>query len=497
MDRTRHHQRQALADLAEQAMRDRGLEPEVPADALRQAASLQSPANEHGTDIADLTAWAWCSIDNDDSRDLDQLTAIEPLPGGSRRLHVAVADVDALVPKDSPIDRYAATNTTSVYTPARIFPMLPERLSTDLTSLNPGEVRLAMVTSIDFDADGIAGRELIRRARVHSKAKLAYDSVTAWLTDDAPLPAPAAAVPGMDAQLRDQDALAQRLRERRRALGALEFHTIQPKAQFNGDDVVSLDEQPQNRARQLIEEFMIATNGAVARFLEANGRASIQRVVRSPERWMQIRDAVAEYGETLPPEPDGAALQRFLAQQRARDPVRFPDLSLTLIKLMGAGEYEVIRSSAEDVGHFGLAVSDYSHSTAPNRRFPDLVTSRLVKATLAGKPSPYGVDVLTSIAAHCTRQEDAANKVERQVRKSAAAMLLDARIGETFDGVITGVSRGNTWVRIFRPPAEGMLRGATGLRVGRKVRVRLVETNVERGFIDFEMSQGDSHPPRG
>jgi exoribonuclease-2 len=486
MDHATHHPRERLADLAEQAMRDRGLDPDFPAEVLRQAAEIEGPAEETGPDIADLTAMAWCSIDNDDSRDLDQLTVLESLPGGNVRLHVAIADVDALVPQGSPIDRYAATNTTSVYTAARIFPMLPEKLSTGLTSLNPGEERLALVTSIDFDAAGITGREVIRRAHVRNQAKLAYDSVTAWLTGDAPLPAPAAAVPGLDAQLRDQDALGQRLRERRRALGALEFQTIQPKAQFKGDDVVSLDEQPQNRARQLIEEFMIATNGAVARFLEANGRPSIQRVVRSPERWVQIREAVSEYGETLPPEPDGAALQRFLAQQRARDPVRFPDLSLTLIKLMGAGEYEVIRSSAEDVGHFGLAVSDYSHSTAPNRRFPDLVTSRLVKATLAGEPPPYDVDELTAIAAHCTRQEDAANKVERQIRKSAAAMLLGGRIGETFDGVVTGVSKGNTWVRVFRPPAEGMLRGAQGLRVGRKVRVRLVDTNVERGFIDFE-----------
>jgi exoribonuclease-2 len=484
MDRaTHHHQRQELADLAEQAMRERGLEPDFPDDAQRQAAGFHAPADQTGPGIEDLSALAWCSIDNDDSRDLDQLTVIESLPGGTTRLHVAVADVDALVRKDSPIDRYAAGNTTSVYTPARIFPMLPEKLSTDLTSLNPKQMRLALVTSIDFDAEGVAGKIAIRRAKVHSKAKLAYDSIAAWLVGDAPLPVAAA---GLEEQLRNQDALAQHLRERRRAQGALEFQTVQPKATFAGDDVADLAEQPQNRARQLIEEFMIATNGAVAAFLDDQGRATIQRVVRSPERWARIRDVVGELGETLPPEPDGAALQRFLAQQRARDPVRFPDLSLTLIKLMGAGEYEVHRPGSRDVGHFGLAVASYSHSTAPNRRFPDLVTSRLVKAALAGAPSPYGVEELADIAGHCTRQEDAANKVERQTRKSAAAMLLGGRVGDRFDGVITGVAKGNTWVRIFQPPAEGMLRGARGQRVGQKVRVRLVDTNVERGFIDFE-----------
>ncbi|MEO7774699.1 MAG: RNB domain-containing ribonuclease [Steroidobacteraceae bacterium] len=483
MDQPRH-QRQLLADLAEQVMRERGLTPDFPADVLRQLADIHAIDNSPG--IADLTILPWCSIDNDDSRDLDQLTVIEALPGGSTRLHVAVADVDALVPKDSPIDRYAAHNTTSVYTPARIFPMLPEKLSTDLTSLNPGQMRLAMVTSIDHDAEGVAGKVALRRARVHSKAKLAYDSIAAWLENDAPLPAVAAAVAGLDQQLRNQDALAQRLRERRRELGALEFQTLQPKATFAGDDVANLEQQEQNRARQLIEEFMIATNGAVARFLDDQHRATIQRVVRSPERWTRIRDVVGEYGETLPPESDGAALQRFLAQQRVRDPVRFPDLSLTLIKLMGAGEYEVHRPGSRDVGHFGLAVSGYSHSTAPNRRFPDLVTSRLVKAALAGAASPYAVEELAEIAEHCTRQEDAANKVERQIRKSAAAMLLSGRVGERFDAVVTGVSKGNTWVRIFRPPAEGMLRGARGQRVGKKMRVRLVDTNVERGFIDFE-----------
>ena len=486
MDQARHHQRQTLADLAEQAMRERGLDPDFPEEVLRQVAGIKGPAADTNPGIADLSAMAWCSIDNDDSRDLDQLTVLEPLPGGAVRLHVAVADVDALVPKDSAADRYAANNTTSVYTAARVFPMLPEKLSTDLTSLNPGQSRLAMVTSLDFDAEGVAGKATIRRARVLSKAQLAYDSVSAWVTGEGPLPAAAAAAPGMDEQLRSQDALAQRLRERRRDQGALEFQTLQPKAQFDGDDVVNLEQQPQNRARQLIEEFMVATNVAVATYLTEQGRATLQRVVRSPERWARIREVVSELGETLPPEPDGAALQRFLSVQRARDPMRFPDLSLTLIKLMGAGEYEVKRPGAHDTGHFGLAVTDYSHSTAPNRRFPDLVTSRLVKAALVNAPSPYSVEELASIAEHCTRQEDAANKVERQIRKSAAALLLGGRLGETFDGVITGVSHGNTWVRIFRPPAEGLLRGARDARVGRKVRVRLVDTNVDRGFIDFE-----------
>lgn len=486
-DNTLHpHQKQELAELAVAAMHERGLEPEFPRAVLRQLEQIDAPGDAAGADVVDLTAMPWCSIDNDDSRDLDQITVSEMLDDGSVRIRVAIADVDALVGKDTPIDRHAQINTTSVYTSARIFPMLPEKLSTDLTSLNPGQERIALVTEMVFDAAGDMRRSHVHRARVRNQAQLAYDAVSDWLEGNGPLPVAADAVPGLDQQLRTQDAVAQQLRARRREAGALEFHTLQPRARFAGERVVAIEEQPHNRARQLIEEFMVAVNGVTARLLAGKRRAAIRRVVRSPERWLRIAEVAAQHGWQLPAKPDSSALQQFLANARRRDPLRFPDLSLIIVKLMGRGEYVVERPGAPAIGHFGLAVRDYTHSTAPNRRYPDLITGRLLKATLTGEASPYSDTELEFLANHCTRQEDAANKVERQLRKSEAAMLLEARIGEEFDGVVTGRSKGNTWLRIFDPPAEGKLLPSRELRVGDKLRARLVATNVERGFIDFE-----------
>ena len=482
----RQHQRSDLDALAVAAMHERGLKPEFSNEAMLQLGRIPGPSEEAGGAIVDMTALPWCSIDNDDSRDLDQLTVSETLPDGSVRILVAIADVDALVKKDTPIDGHARGNTTSVYTSARIFPMLPEKLSTDFTSMNPEQTRLAVVTSMVVDAQGGVGQADIRRARVHNHAKLAYDALSDWIDGTGPLPAAAATVPGLAEQLRTQDAVAQQMRARRREQGALEFETFQPKAVFDGERVVEIRQQVQNRARQLIEEFMIATNGATALHLAAKRRASVRRVVRSPERWARIMEVAAEYGDKLPPDPDASALQDFLLKQRKRDPLRFPDLSLVIVKLMGAGEYVVEVPGGPKLGHFGLAVRDYSHSTAPNRRFPDLITQRLLKAAIAGTPAPYAHAELATLATHCTTQEDAANKVERQMRKSEAALLLQSRVGQSFDGVVTGVAKGNTWVRIFAPPAEGLLRTRQGLRVGQRVRVRLQSTNVERGFIDFE-----------
>jgi len=476
-----------LAQIAKQAMLDRGLEPEFSPAVDREMARISGPAPAASAmpGVRDLRKLLWCSIDNDDSRDLDQLSVSETLADGAVKILVAIADVDALVKKGTAIDDHARTNTTSVYTAARIFPMLPERLSTDLTSLNGGEERQSVVTELVFSADGDLVSSDTYRALVFNHAKLAYDSVAAWIEGEGPLPAPAAAVPGMDAQLRTQDAVAQVLRKRRREAGALEFETIQPKAVFDGDRVVGLAEQQKNRARQLIEEFMVATNGAVARFLSARGLSSMHRVVRSPERWQRIVDVAKDFGEALPPAPDSRALEDFLVRRRAADPLRFPDLSLTIVKLMGAGEY-VVSKPGQSVGHFGLAIRDYSHSTAPNRRFPDLITQRLVKAALAGQPSPYSDVELQDLARHCSEQEDDANRVERQVRKSAAALLLASRIGDRFEGVVTGASDKGTYVRIFSPPVEGRLvRGYEGYRVGRKVRVELMGVNIERGYIDF------------
>ncbi len=470
-------------------MFSRGLEPDFSQAVHQQLVNLKAPAKEASDDIRDLTQLLWCSIDNDDSRDLDQLTASEILPNGGVRIYVAIADVDALVKKGSAIDLHARHNTTSVYTSARIFPMLPEQLSTNLTSLNPDEVRLALINEMEFKNDGTLLHSAIYRGRVLNKAQLAYDAVSAWIEGEGELPEAAQRIHGMHAQLHTQDALAQKLRKIRHAQGALEFETFQPRALFEGDRISDIRQQVQNRARQIIEELMIATNGCTARFLADHGIAAFRRIVRSPERWLRIVALAQEYGETLPSEPDGRALEHFLAKQHQADPIRFPDLSLVIIKLMGSGEYVVERPNAQPIGHFGLAVQDYTHSTAPNRRYPDLITLRLIKAILAGTHSPYSNAELDELAAHCTVQEDAAKKVERQMRKSEAALLLHARIGQRFNGVITGTGTHGMWVRIFEPPAEGRLSGELPeLKVGQLVRVRLVSTSVERGFIDFVLA---------
>ena len=491
MTTPRRYTRQDLARLASQAMTERGLEPDFPAAVLRELASLSAPAGEAGPALADLRALPWCSIDNDDSRDLDQLSVSETLAAGAVRIRVAIADVDALVAQGSAIDAHAQRNTTSVYTSARVFPMLPERLSTDLSSLNPGQDRLALVTEMVIGADGQVSEPSVHRAWVHNHAKLAYDAVSAWLLGQGELPAAAAAVPGLDAQLRTQDAAAQHLRARRHAQGSLQFETFQPRVVFDGDRAIDLRQQPQNRARQLIEELMIATNTCTARFLASHGGASIRRVVRSPERWAGIAQLAHQYGETLPKLPDALALEGFLARRHQADPLRFPDLSLVVIKLMGAGEYVVEQPGAlpgDHLGHFGLAERDYTHSTAPNRRYPDLITLRMIKALLAGAPPPYAAPELQALALHCTQQEDAARKVERRMRKSEAALFLAPLIGKAFDGLVTGVGDAGAWVRSFAPPAEGRLVGhLPALRVGQQVRVRLSATDVERGFIDFTL----------
>jgi exoribonuclease II len=489
----RRHHRADLARIATSVMLERGLEPEFSDKVARQLAKITGAADAVAAgdaQMVDLTQLLWCSIDNDDSEDLDQLTVCEVRKDGKVKLLVAIADVDALVKPGTAIDDHAQTNTTSVYTSARIFPMLPERLSTDLTSLNPKVERLAVVTEMIFNADASLAGSTVYRARVFNHAKLAYDAVSEWIDGKAPLPEAAAAVPGLEALLRTQDSVAQQLRARRRTEGSLEFETFQPRAVFDGEEVVDIRQQVQNRARQLIEEVMIATNGCTARFLAAHGAASLRRVVRSPERWLRIVGVAKEYGEDLPQQPDSKALELFLAKRRKADPLRFPDLSLVIVKLMGRGEYVLETPGGPPIGHFGLAVRDYTHSTAPNRRYPDLITARLVKAALAKQPAPYTSSELAALAEHCTRQEDAAQKVERQMRKSEAALVLESRIGQYFDGVVTGASDKGVWVRIFSPPAEGKVVTTTaGLGVGDKVRVKLIATNVERGFIDFVMGQ--------
>jgi exoribonuclease II len=443
MNPTPTRRRPDLVRIANETMTERGLEPEFPAAVAQQLATIDGPGHDASARVLDLTAMPWCSIDNDDSRDLDQLTACELLPAGAIKVFVAVADVDAVVAKGSAIDEHARFNTTSVYTAARIFPMLPERLSTDLTSLNSGQQRLAIVTTMVIAADATVTQPTVQRARVHNKAKLAYDALSAW--------------------------------------------TLQPRAVYEGEHVTEIRQQVQNRARQLIEELMIATNRATAQFLSEHGDASLRRVVRSPERWQRIVMEARKYGEALPAEPDSRALEAFLAKRRKADPLRFPDLSLVIVKLMGSGEYVVEQPGAAPIGHFGLAVRDYTRSTAPNRRFPDLITSRMLKAVLADSAPPYSGAELTELAAHCTQQEDAAQKVERKLRKCEAALLLESHVGQRYDAIVTGRSDHNTWVRTLALPVEGMLTGrAPQLDIGQRLQVELVATDVERGFIDFK-----------
>ena len=467
-------------------MVERGLEPEFSPDVLVETGKLGHAAPAADAAIQDLRALPWCSIDNDDSRDLDQLSVTKNESGRTRVL-VAVADVDALVKKGSAIDGHARTNTTSVYTAAEIFPMLPEQLSTDLTSLNPGVDRLAIVIDMEISEDGALGASSVYRAQVHNRAKLAYNSVAAWLdTAAAATPEPIARVPGMEEQVRLQDRIAQGLRRRRHERGALSLHTAEARPVFDGERLADLREEQPNRAKQLIEEFMVAANGVTAEFLEGKRFPSLRRVLRSPERWERIVALASGLGGRLPREPDAGALEAFLAERREADPDRFPDLSLSIVKLLGRGEYALERAGEKAEGHFGLAVQDYTHSTAPNRRFPDLITQRLIKAALAGARPPYPDAELAGLAQHCTEQEDNAAKVERRVRKSAAALLLARRIGERFDGIVTGASDKGTWVRITHPAAEGkVVRGFQGLDVGDHVRVELVRADVERGLVDF------------
>jgi exoribonuclease-2 len=481
-------QRHDLKGIAHQAMRARGLWPDFAHEVLEQVDRVAGREPRTGG-ARDLRELPWLSIDNDDSRDLDQLSAAEPAAAGTTTLRVAIADVATRVLRDTAIDRHAAHNTTSVYTVAEIFPMLPVRLSTDLTSLNEHEERLALVVEMRVHEDGRLAGSDVYQARVVNHAKLAYPGVAAWLEGHGPPPPPVAAQPELAAQLRAQDRVAQALRRLRHEQGALELETIEPRPVFSDGELTDLRVEEKNRARELIEDLMIAANGVTARFRAARGQPSIRRVLRSPERWERIVEVAAKLHEELPPAPDAGALEAFLARRRRADARTFPDLSLTIVKLMGRGEYEVELPGRGGPGHFGLAVQDYAHSTAPNRRFPDLVTQRLLLAALAGAPAPYDAGQLAELARHCTEQENNANKVERHVRKSAAALLLESRIGARFDAIVTGASDKGTWARISKPAVEGrVVRGQAGLDVGETVRVELVHVDVERGFIDFAAS---------
>ena len=475
-----------LPSIARRAMLEHGLEPDLPAAATKQLSAITGPAMERAPAVRDLRSLLWCSIDNDDSRDLDQLSVAVPLAGGAVRILVAIADVDATIERDSPIDAHARANTTSVYTAAQTFPMLPERLSTDLTCLAEDRERLSLVIDMTVTHAGRVSGADVYRALVVNRAKLAYDAVAAWLDGKDGPPARLAAVAGMKRQLQIQDGVAQALKRVRREQGALGLTTLEAQAVYMGTTLVDIRPDEANRAKELIEYFMIAANGVVAQFLESRGRSSLRRVLRKPERWNRIVELAKRCGESLPATADAPALSAFLVRRQQAAPAQFPDLSLAIVKLLGAGEYVFKRAGQPAEGHFGLAVDDYTHGTAPNRRFPDVITQRLLKAALHGAAAPYSDDELRALAAHCTEQERNAARVERQVRKSAAAMLLQARVGQQFAAIVTGVTDAGTWVRIAQPLAEGRLvKDGAGLDVGDAVSVRLVHTDVQRGFIDF------------
>jgi exoribonuclease-2 len=476
-----------LVAAAQAVMIEQGFQPHFPEGTDKELAAIAAQSSlpsEAG--MQDLRGLLWSSIDNDTSKDLDQIEWAEPLADGRIRVLVGVADVDIRVPKGSLLDSHAQSETTSVYTGVAVFPMLPVQLSEGATSLNENEDRAADVIEFAVDAAGAASDGKVYRALVRNRAQLAYNGVGAWLEGKGAAPGKVAAHADLAAQLKLQDAAAQRMRGSRFQHGALDLETIETRPVMLQGRAVEIAQLEKNRATSLIEEFMVAANGVVARLLENAGVASIRRIVRTPKRWDRIVELASGLGTTLPADPNSRALNDFLLAQRQKDPDHFPDLSLTVVKLMGPGEYVLVKPKEPSPGHFGLAVQDYTHSTAPNRRFADMVTQRLVKAWLAGRPQPYSEEALSAIATRCTEREDAARKVERAMQKRIAAVVFRPHIGQTYPAIVTGVNRHGTFVRVFDPPVEGMLvHGGKGLDVGDKTKVKLVSTDPQRGFIDF------------
>jgi exoribonuclease-2 len=477
-----------LVAAAHAAMIEHGFQPDYPAGTDTELAAIQAHQAEMpvGADIQDLRNLLWSSIDNDTSKDLDQIEWAEQLADGRIRVLIGVADVDCRVHQGTIIDSRAKSETTSVYTGVKVFPMLPAELSEGITSLNENEDRVAVIIEYAVDSAGTASDGKAYRALVHNRAQLAYNAVGAWLEGKGPAPAKVAASSDLAAQLKLQDAAAQRMVGGRFQHGALDLETIETRPVMLAEEAVEIARLEKNRATSLIEEFMVAANGVIARTFEDAGVASIRRIVRTPKRWDRIVEMADGLGTTLPAEPDSKALNDFLLAQKQKDPDHFPDLSLATVKLMGPGEYVLVKPNEVSPGHFGLAVQDYTHSTAPNRRFPDMVTQRLMKAWLAKAPQPYSEDDLNAIAVHCTLMEDNARKVEREMQKRIAAVVLAKRIGQSFPAIVTGVNKYGTFVRTLDPHVDGMVvSGGKGLDVGDKVTVKLVSTDPQRGFIDF------------
>jgi VacB/RNase II family 3'-5' exoribonuclease len=475
-----------LQATAKQIMLEHGFEPDFPPQVPQQLAELKArpPKVAPGGDIRDLRNLLWSSIDNDTSRDLDQIEVAERLPNGDVKVLVGIADVDAFVPKQSPIDEHAAKETTTVYTGIRNFPMLPEELSTGATSLLENGDKLSVVIEFVVGTEGSVNSSNVYRAIVRNKAQLAYNAVGGWLEDTGPSPAKVAASTELQAQLKLQNEVAQAMKNQRYQHGALNIETSETHPLVLNQQVVDVVKQEKNRATELIEDFMIAANGVVARMLEKV--SSLRRIVKTPERWDRIVQLAAAHGGKLPPDPDSKALNDFLLKRKAADPDHFADVSLAVIKLIGPGEYVLERPGDPEQGHFGLAVQDYTHSTAPNRRFADMVTQRLIKAMLNSQTAPYSDDELAAIASNCTAKEDAARKVEREMSKRLAAVAMSHRIGETFDAIVTGATPKGTFVRVLKPHVEGLLaQGHQGVDVGDRLRVKLTRTDVQRGYIDF------------
>jgi VacB/RNase II family 3'-5' exoribonuclease len=477
-----------LQNIARKAMISRGLIPDFPDAEISELNEILLPAVCKPEIAKDMRNLLWCSVDNDDSLDLDQLTYAELAEGNKVRIFVAVADVDALVGVGSNIDNYAGQNTATVYTVAKIFPMLPEKLSNNLTSLCPDSDRCAIVVEMILGDNGKVQQSDVYQAVVRNHAKLHYSSLGDWLEEKGPIPKEISKVEGLAENIKLQDHIAQKMKALRYEHGALEFETIEAVPIFDIDTLREMKVEQRNRAKDLIEDFMIAANGATAIFLSKKNFPSMRRVVRIPKRWDRIVELAFEHGFSLSAEADSKSLSEYLKFIRQKDPLHFIDMSISVLKLLGSGEYVVDTPSSVPPGHFGLAIKDYTHSTAPNRRYPDLVTQRLLKSSIAGKPFPYSTEQMEQIARNCTLKEDDVKKVERQVEKSANAILMKSRIGEKFDAIVSGASPKGTWIRLFHPHVEGKLvKGFKGLKVGQKLKARLKHIDVEFGYIDFEM----------
>lgn len=474
-----------LQRIAREAMIDRGLIPDFPPEVIDEVNKIQSPAQDNS--VIDLRNLLWCSIDNEDSNDLDQLSVAVKTPEGDIKILVAIADVDALVKKGSEIDLHASKNTATVYTPVKIFSMLPEKLSTNFTSLNYQEDRLAVVFEMSINEDGSLKESNIYRATVRNYAKLAYNNVSAWLDGQIDIPDKISKVNGLAENIKQQYQVAKKMKEFRDKNGAINFERIKAYPVFTDSKIELIQLDRNNGSKAMIEDFMISVNGIAARYLKANNYPSVRRVVRTPKRWNRIVEIATTKGYSLSVEPDPKALDQFLIWAKNNDPENFSELSLSILKLLGPGEYVVEIPGGESIGHFGLALKDYSHSTAPNRRYPDVLTQRLLKSALTKSGSPYTDEELEILTKHCTDAENASKKVQRQVEKSAYIILFQSKIGNEFDSIVTGSSSKGTWIRLLNYPVEGKLANPSkGTDVGDKVRVRLVYTNVEKGFIDFK-----------